>query len=133
MSLKNIANSRIYKKRKSRDLFLAEECLTSKPIQNHDTIEKASDFVKNRYKPLKFAKESSTTCSSMYAIKESSKQHKEVTEEVTVIPESDIEGEGEGKEETPLKKLKTMAERFQPKVKLTDIIVLYSDESDRCA
>ena len=123
MSLKKVEISRIFKKRKARDLFLAEESLVSKPNQNHDTMETAAELKKYRYQPLKFSKDGSTRCSSLYKIKDNSTHHKE---EVTVIPETDNECEGEGQEIIPLKKLQTMAERYHPKVKSTDTIILYS-------
>ena len=121
MSLKNVQISRIFKKRKAKDLFLAEESLVSKSNQNQDTLESVAELKKYRYQPLKFlaeealvskskqnqetlepvaelkeyryqplkfAKDDSTKCSSSYKIEENFKQQKEVT----VIPETDIEG-----------------------------------------
>ena len=122
MSLKNVQISRIFKKRKAKDLFLAEDTLVSKSNQNQDTFESVAELKKYTYQPLKFAKVDSTKCSSSYKMKENCKQHKEVT----VILETDIEGEGEGQEMIPLKKFESMAELYHPKVKSTDTIILYS-------
>ena len=47
--------------------------------------------------------------------------------EVTVIPDTDTEGEREEINEIPKEKRMAMAKRFQPKVLLTDIINLCSD------
>ena len=101
---------------------MAEESLVPKSNQNQDTLESVAELKEYRYQPLKFAKYDSTKCSSLYKIKENFKQHNEVT----VIPETDIEGEGEGQEMLPLKKFESMAELYHPKVKSTDTIILYS-------
>ena len=104
-------------------------------LNNLQTNNKSSNDVevkpekrrKCRYKKLEFSESGSSKGSNMYVNELKSDQQKK---EITIIPETDTEGEGQGKEETPLKKMKTMPECFQPKMKLTDTIVLHSDESD---
>ena len=82
---------------------------------------------KCRYKQLEFLQSGSSKGSSVYVTGIESDQQKN---HITVIPETDTEGEGDRKEEIPPKKISTMAERYLPKVKLTDPIVLYSDSDD---
>ena len=77
---------------------------------------------KCRYKQLEFLQSGSSKGSSVYVTGIESDQQKN---HITVIPETDTEGEGDRKEEIPPKKISTMAERYLPKVKLTDPIVLY--------
>ena len=133
MSLKNVANSRIYKRRQEwRNYFLngksqLKNLQTNNKSSNDVEVKTSEKRRKCRYKKLEFSESGSSKGSNMYVNELKSDQQKK---EITIIPETDTEGEGQGKEETPLKKMKTMPECFQPKMKLTDTIVLHSDESD---
>ena len=78
-----------------------------------------------RYKQLEFSQSGSLKGSNMYVNDEL--KFDQQMNEITIIQETDTEGEGEGTEEIPPQKKSTMAERYKPKVKVTDPIVLYSD------
>ena len=74
---------------------------------------------KHRYKTSQISKQGSSEASKLYI---DCQKH-----DVTIIPETDTEGEGEDHNRT---KEMTMAERFQPKVVLKDIINLCSDSDN---
>ena len=78
---------------------------------------------RNKYSQLEFSKNSSSSGSKMYI--SSSKNTK--NQQITVIPDTDTEGEREEINKIPKEKRMAMAKRFQPKVLLTDIINLCSD------
>ena len=92
---------------------------------SNDVEVKTEKRRKCRYKQLEFSQSGSSKGSNMYVNELKSDQ--QIKKEVTIIPETDTEGEGEGKEEIPPKKISTMAKRYQPKVKVSDTIVLHSD------
>ena len=78
---------------------------------------------KNKYSQLQFSKKGSSSGSKIYICSRKSTKNREVT----VIPDTDTEGEREEINEIPKEKRMAMAKRLQPKVLLTDIINLCSD------
>ena len=78
---------------------------------------------RNKYSQLEFSKNSSSSGSKMYISSSKNKKN----QQITVIPDTDTEGEREEINEIPKEKRMAMAKRFQPKVLLTDIINLCSD------
>ncbi len=122
MSLKKTANSRISKKMFKKQ-FLTEKSL-NEAFQTRTNQDSSEERRKHRYKPLQFSKQGSSQTSKLFtADRQKSKQKKEVT----IIPETDTEGEGEDQNKS---KEMTMAERFQPKVILKNIINLCSDSDN---
>ena len=77
--------SRIFKKRKSRDLYLAENLWFLDQIRT-------LILSKYKYERLEFSKDGLTRCSSLYKTKERPKQHKD---ESTLIPEVTDNGDAE--------------------------------------
>ena len=123
MSLKKTVNSGISKKT-FRKQFLTEKSL-NEVLQTKTDQHSSEERRKHRYKPLQFYKQGSSKISKLYTTDHQiSKQRKD---EVTIIPETDTEGEGEDRNRS---KNITMAERFQPKVILKDIINLCSDSDN---
>ena len=119
MSLKKTANSGISKK------AFKKQFLTEKSVNEilHTTKDQNSsdERRKHHYKALQLSKHGSSKMSKLYtADRQKSKQNNEVT----IISETDTEGEGEVQNHS---KEMTMAERFKPKVILKDIINLCSD------
>ena len=121
MSLKKTANSGISKKTFKKQ-FLTEKSL-NEALQTKTDQHSSEERRKHRYKPLQFSKQGSSKASKLYIDRQNSKQK----HDVTIIPETDTEGEGEVQKKS---KEMTMAERFQPKVILKDIINLCSDSDN---
>ena len=122
MSLKKTANSGISKKMFKKQ-FLTEKSL-NEALQTKTDQHSTEERRKHRYKPLQFSKQGSSKTSKLFtADRQKSKQKNEVT----IIPETDTEGDGEDQNK---RKEMTMAERFQPKVILKDIINLCSDSDN---
>ena len=101
--------------------FLSEKSLKEALQNTNDDQISAEERRRNRYKPLQFSKQGSTQTSKLYTIE---RQKSKQNDKVTIIPETDTEGEGEDRNQH---KEVTMAERFKPKVVLKDIINLCSD------
>ena len=100
--------------------FLTEKSL-DEALQNTNDQNSSEERRKHRYKPLEFSKHGSSKMTKLYtADRQKSKQKNEVT----IIHETDTEGEGGHRNQS---KEMTMAERFQPKVIMKDIINLCSD------
>ena len=103
--------------------FLTEKSL-NEALQTKTDQHSTEERRKHRYKPLQFSKQGSSKTSKLFtADRQKSKQKNEVT----IIPETDTEGDGEDQNK---RKEMTMAERFQPKVILKDIINLCSDSDN---
>ena len=123
MSLNKTANSRITKKMFKKQ-FLTEKSLNEALNNTKDDQNSGEEKRKHRYKPLQFSKQGSSKTAKLFTADRQKSKHKK---EVTIIPETDTEGEGEDQNQI---KEKTMAERFQPKVILKDIINLCSDSDN---
>ena len=104
--------------------FLSEKSLNEALQHTNDDQNSAEERRKNRYKPLQFSKQGSSKTSKLYTTE---RQKSKQNDKVTIIPETDTEGEGEDRNRN---KDMTMAERFQPKVILKDIINLCSDSDN---
>ena len=131
MSLKKTTNNTIFKKRSKANQFLTEKSLfesiqSNKKASNDVKIETEKQR-KHRYKQLEFYQKGSSKGTNMYVDQKKSDQQEH---EITIIPETDTEGEGEGKNQIPNRKMDTMAERFHPKVVLKDIINLCYDSDN---
>ena len=124
MSLKKTANSGISKKTFKKQ-FLTEKSLNEALQTRNDDKNSAEERRKHRYKPLQFSKQGSSKTSKLFTA--DLQRSKKTKNEVTIIPETDTEGEGEDRNQ---RKQMTMAERFQPKVILKDIINLCSDSDN---
>ena len=120
MSLKKTSNSGISKKM-FRKQFLTEKSLNEALKTTNDNQNSAEDRGKHHYKPLQFSKHGSSKISRLYTTNRQTSKEKT---EVTIISETDTEGEGEDQK---YNKKMTMAKRFKPKVVLKDIINLCSD------
>ena len=107
-----------------RKQFLTEKSLNEALKTTNDNQNSAEERRQNRYKPLNFTKQGSSKTSKLYT---TARQKSKEKDEVTIIPETDTEGEGEDQNQS---KKMTMAERFQPKVILKDIINLCSDSDN---
>ena len=101
--------------------FLTEKSLNEALKTTNDNQNSAEDRRKHHYKPLQFSKHGSSKMSRLYT---TNCQKSKEKNEVTIISETDTEGEGEDRKQS---KEMTMAERFQPKVIMKDIINLCSD------
>lgn len=122
MSLKKITKNEISKKRAKLPQLLT---LKSQIFSNIDSKnESRTQHRRNAYQALKFSKNGSSSQVKLY------NQAIENGKEVTVIPETDTEDEGEDINQVAAGKTAYMAERFQPKVRLTDIIYLCSDSDN---
>uniref|UniRef100_A0A7M5UXX0 Uncharacterized protein n=1 Tax=Clytia hemisphaerica TaxID=252671 RepID=A0A7M5UXX0_9CNID len=124
MSLKKTSNSGVFKKRSGINQFLSEKSLFQS-LQTNETksfseIElKKENKRKCRYKQLEFSQTGSSKGSKLYQDRKQKSSNQENV--ITIIPETDTEGEAEAS------KMTLMAERFQPKVVLKDIINICSD------
>ena len=119
MSLKKTANAGISKKT-FRNQFLSEKSL-NEALKTANDKNLAEDRRKHHYKPLQFSKHGSSKTSRLHT---NNGQRSKEKNEVTIISETDTEGELEDQKQ---RKEMTMAERFKPKVILKDIINLCSD------
>ena len=123
MSLKKTVNSRISKKRSKLPQITSLKSQLFLTSNDEVVTEKTRT---DKYRPLEFSKNGSSNGSKLYLNQQKCKKHSEIT----IIPETDTEGEGEEINQKPNKKIATMAELFQPKVKLTDVINLCSDSDN---
>lgn len=134
MSLKKTSNNGIFKKRLGINQFLTEKSIFQS-LQTNDSNKSSSDIEtkkdkrrKCRYKQLEFSQDGSSKGSSLYQDrKKKSNDQKNV---ITIIQETDTEGEAEGRDQLITKKMTSIAERFQPKVVLQDVINLCSDSDN---
>ena len=130
ISLKNVASSRIYKKRQQwRNIYLNEKLgISSNSEINHlpDVVKTASK--RRKYKALDFStKDGSSKGSTLYTSKEATKQQ---SLEITIIPETETDGEREGNEQIPPEKMANMIDLFKPKVKSADTVYLSDTDSN---
>eukprot|EP00111_Clytia_hemisphaerica_P005155 TCONS_00014840-protein len=114
MSLKKTSNSGVFKKRSGINQFLSEKSLFQS-LQTNETKSFSDELKKEnkrkcRYKQLEFSQTGSSKRSKLYQDRKQKSSNKENV--ITIIPETDTEGEAEGS------KMTLMAERFQPKVVL---------------
>ena len=117
MSLKKTANSGILKKT-FRKQFLTEKSLNEAlKTTTNDNQNSAEDRRKHHYKPLHFSKRGSSKMARLYT---TNRQKSKEKNEVTIISETDTEGELEDKKQ---RKEMTMAERFKPKVILKEVLL----------
>ena len=124
MSLKKTTKNEISKtKTKLPQILSLKSKLFSSKVDSKDKLGGAENR-RRTYQQLQFSKKGSSYQSRLY------KQKFKNGKEITVIPDTDTEGEGE--EHNPINEQKkaSMSERFQPKVQLTDIIYLCSDSDN---